>query len=102
MNKFTQGKWIANGYVVESEDGKTIAGCGFSDKGVDEEEKANAQAISMIPDMVASLESHLIALGDLYPFEIEEVLPEHYDEFRAVHALINKTELLLKQVRGES
>jgi len=55
MNKFTQGKWIANGYVVESEDGKTIADCGFSDKGVDEEEKSNAYLIAAAPDMYAML-----------------------------------------------
>ncbi|HIB76367.1 MAG TPA: hypothetical protein EYO58_01860 [Flavobacteriales bacterium] len=56
MSKFTQGKWIANGYVVESEDGKTIADCGFSDKGVDEEEKSNAHLIAAAPDMYAMLD----------------------------------------------
>ena len=89
--EFTRGKWIANGYFVESEDGKTIADCGFSDKGIDEEEKANAQAISMIPDMYKELEESL---------ETFKAIHRHSSSYGSAQSII-RIELLLKKARCE-
>ena len=106
MNKFTKGKWIANGYVVESEDGKTIADCGFSDKGVDEEEKANVRVIGMIPDMVVmidelSSELHTLILEvNLHRSRVinsqTETEPDYWD-MQSCH----EAQTLLKQIKGE-
>ena len=102
QTKFTSGEWLAKTTGVDGiKFGLVyIEGGGFDVSGAPDCE-ANAHLIAAAPDMYAALESHLSALGDLYALDIDDVLPEHEGEFRAVHALINKTELLLKKARGE-
>ncbi len=113
--KFTKGEWsqshrkqLDGMYITQVYDDKGETICNLSWHAVDEgngvtstDRDENAHLIAAAPDMYAALESHLSALSDLYALDIDDVLPEHEGEFRAVHALINKTELLLKKARGE-
>lgn len=97
--KFTKGPWFNQDYSFEIEAKDCCIP--IAKVTVFNEGKANAHLIAASPDMYKALESHLNTLGDLYALDIDDVLPEHEGEFRAVHALINKTELLLKKARGE-
>ena len=51
--------------------------------------------------MYELLEKCARTFAALYPSDIKHVQPEHYEEFKAVHNLINDIQTELSKARGE-